>query len=212
MLGVVFRSFHPLAVTCFYMLFILYYFIIVLKCFGQKVWWSTACIGRENRVLTLLSSTCTNANVLKFEPITIGHTHHSRPTAAVLFKLRVYVTFERQYYWTIKTCMRVSKQVWQNRLPCLLLCKMLSVLLSMACDCEVLCASALRTWCISMTTHLLCLPGNDMDYIRKMIVWKIFFIVCSIMKFNYELQSTLNFNLSKIPIYHRLGLLSAPFL
>ena len=56
--------------------------------------------------------------------------------------------------------------------------------------------------CISMTTfvhmvllfwpilsiqrvHILCSPGNDTDYIRQIIVWKILLIVCSVIKLSY---------------------------
>ena len=78
--------------------------------------------------LTLLPRSCMCMCRCNFKPITIGHTHHSRPTAAALFELSsVYVCdsnvlapLELQYYLTFET------SITENSLPRLSLCERLS--------------------------------------------------------------------------------------
>ena len=94
-------------------------------------------------VLTLSCMRMRKCKRLNFKPITIGHTHHSRQTAAVLSVYclcDIFAPLERWYYWTTETGMR---------LPHLSLCERLGGPLRMACmvcKCEVLCTRNASPW------------------------------------------------------------------
>ena len=132
---------------------------------------------------------------------------------------------ERRYYQIIETGMI------ENRLSRLLLRERLGGLLSMACEHKALCASALKMHlhdhhvCMFVHTallfwpilsvhraHLLCPPGNDMDYIRKMIVWNIFFVVYSITRQELHWNACACTCMVPIDTYLMLWLLSVKWL
>ena len=86
--------------------------------------------------------TCTDANRLNFEPVTIGHTHHSN-SCIVQTKSRVYVQWQcsSRARTSILSDYRNRCDREQTTLP---LCKRLGGLLNMALKHKALHASALR--------------------------------------------------------------------
>ena len=148
--------------------------------------------------LQCASCMCMRKCRLNFESVTIGHTHHSRQTSAVYWESTcdgdVLAPLECRYYWTIETGMI------ENRLPHLSLCERLGGPLNtiawpasvkrfvLGCsECIFMTAMFVHTvllfWpilCVQKA-HLLCPPGNDMDHIRKMIVYSVLQLreVCS---------------------------------
>ena len=92
----------------------------------------------------------------------------------LLVRWRYLAPLKCQYYRTIKTGMT------ENSLPHLSLCGGLGGLLSTAREHEVLQTSALSncSWILNLSP---CPPGNDTDCIRKTIIWKILFVIYSII-------------------------------